>query len=74
MKFCNLGIRREMSAVEKSALLESFNSIGYGLLIGQEGINWNFGQKFAKVTVRHFLRIDEVAGSSSVLLNNVKPP
>ena len=48
MKFCNIGIRREMSAVEKSALLESFNSIGYGLLIRQEGISWNFVKNLRK--------------------------
>ena len=43
MKFCNLGIRREMSAVEKSAFGE-FRLYWLWLLMGQlKAIPWNFG-------------------------------
>ena len=43
MKFCDLGIKRNVCS-RKSLHKESFDSIGYGLLIGQlKAIPWNLG-------------------------------
>ena len=43
MKFCNLGIKRNVCM--RKVCIRTFDSIGYGLLIGQlKAIPWNLGQ------------------------------
>ena len=42
MKFCNLGIKRNVCS--RKVCIRTFDSIGYGLLIGQlKAIPWNLG-------------------------------